>query len=968
MKVNSAKRKLKYKKKRLLLSSIFMLLLQPALVQSAPSLIGSNDQDLIQYSSKGNEYKYFLTTTGEELKTTTVDGKTVLEATIANDPVGYVGDFDWLAIHGVPLDKIIYNFQDNVSLITPSYNEGGVITTSFEENIVFNMEANKKLEVLFTPGDNNYGGIYITNNSSFTVNNGDVILRAANSDYAFDSTQGVIRINTQGWAGSAPVAGGLFLNNINKLHIINENEQESDWQRAIYVRKGTLNINSNDMRIYSTNAASRFDIGIQANGGSNLDIKANNLYIDAETALAAQDDNCNVAITAKNAVFTGGIQTYGNSSVKFLKDDSLGRQQLNITVDGQDAVTANPSDYPDFLRGDPQIDFNINTVINAQGGDTSYANKPGRRLFSAIRANRNSTVNLKETDQQYQIYGDIIAGRGIEHTDKGGQVDIGGSGSIIKGDVLAGNTGEINLSLKDGALLEGRVDDYADASIKDNIVFRPDEFEIPVTEGGTVNMKINDSTWIARHQSFVSSLEFGSDGGLVDMTKEENSSITIDNLSGNGKFKMLLDAANKGSSDMLFVTNDISGQQTIEVQWKKGTNGINDLEEGERLRFSTTNDAQQNTITARSQDKGFFNIEYLTDTDDYDAAGEKTENEIYNGKNNGENSNKPGNDFADAQFDNGGINHYIVGIKAQKPSDAGKTIINMSRSNYANAIYMDRLNKRIGEAKYINEEETGLWVRLRHDRIGKADAFRSRNTMYELGYDEKQECANGNRRVGAAIDYMNGKTSYNDIWDDGKSRRYGIWFYDTWQGNKGHYSDYVAKFGHLKHDFGITATTSGEKITGAYSNNVFSVSAEYGRTKNLDNDWYFEPQAQLQLARVTGSSYATSQDTMVNLTGINTLIGRAGFRMGKNLNKTSSIYFKADLLHEFLGKQKIGVRDTTAFTEQTYKNQGTWYDIGFGFTIALNNNSYAFLDFEQSLGNDNDNTYQINAGLQWTFQ
>lgn len=151
MKVNSAKRKLKYKKKRLLLSSIFMLLLQPALVQSAPSLIGSNDQDLIQYSSKGNEYKYFLTTTGEELKTTTVDGKTVLEATIANDPVGYVGDFDWLAIHGVPLDKIIYNFQDNVSLITPSYNEGGVITTSFEENIVFNNGSQQKAGSAFYP-------------------------------------------------------------------------------------------------------------------------------------------------------------------------------------------------------------------------------------------------------------------------------------------------------------------------------------------------------------------------------------------------------------------------------------------------------------------------------------------------------------------------------------------------------------------------------------------------------------------------------------------------------------------------------------------------------------------------------------------------------------------------------------------------------------------------------------------------
>lgn len=61
----------------------------------------------------------------------------------------------------------------------------------------------------------------------------------------------------------------------------------------------------------------------------------------------------------------------------------------------------------------------------------------------------------------------------------------------------------------------------------------------------------------------------------------------------------------------------------------------------------------------------------------------------------------------------------------------------MSRSNYSNAIYMDRLNKRLGEARYIDDEEDqGMWVRIRHDRIGKEDAFRSRNTMYELGYDE----------------------------------------------------------------------------------------------------------------------------------------------------------------------------------------------------------------------------------------
>ena len=245
LKTTAAKSKLKFRKKHMLLSSICLLLLQPNCI-AAPSLIGSNNQDLIQYSFKDGEYKYYLKTTGEELKTTGVDGKTVLEATITDDPIGYVGAFDWLGVSNVPLDKIVYNFKDNVSLTSADYNQSGVITTSFGQEVVFNLETGKKLEVLFTPGDNNYAGIYLTNDSSFTVNNGDVILRAANSDYAFDSSQGVIRLNTQGWAGSAPVAGGLFLNNINKLHIINENDKDSNYQRAIYVRKGTLNITAND--------------------------------------------------------------------------------------------------------------------------------------------------------------------------------------------------------------------------------------------------------------------------------------------------------------------------------------------------------------------------------------------------------------------------------------------------------------------------------------------------------------------------------------------------------------------------------------------------------------------------------------------------------------------------------------------------------------------------------------------------
>lgn len=219
---------------------------------------------------------------------------------------------------------------------------------------------------------------------------------------------------------------------------------------------------------------------------------------------------------------------------------------------------------------------------------------------------------------------------------------------------------------------------------------------------------------------------------------------------------------------------------------------------------------------------------------------------------------------------------------------------------------------------------------------------------------------------------MHGDTGYSDIAGKGEIDRYGLWLYDTWTGDKGHYVDYVAKWGHLDNDFEIYAPITGEKIDGDYSNNVFSVSAEYGKKNDMGNGWYIEPQVQAQLARVTGADYVTSQDTKVSVDGINSLIGRAGFRLGKDFgeDKQSTVYIKADVLHEFLGDQDISVMDDTTnggWAGISYENEGTWYDIGFGFATMMSKNSYAFLDLEKSFGHDNDETYQINVGMQWSF-
>ena len=597
----------------------------------------------------------------------------------------------------------------------------------------------------------------------------------------------------------------------------------------------------------------------------------------------------------------------------------------------------------------------------------------------------------------------------------------------IRGNLLAGNNGILNVDLGNGGTLTGRADDYGDAGLNtghgavegEDSFFNP-AFSSEIKANGTVNLTMGEgSVWNVTGQSWITKLNTTENVAdtLINLenAKDEElninaSALTIGTLNGSTQFYMNLDG-DRSASDMLYIKN-ADGQYNIYLQEEVTSSEIN-ADGFNGLRFATVGEGSNADFTVRSQGTGSaFDVVYTVGTDSYEGNSENTAYNSTTGEG-GANTQKPGNASVDDFFGltnnaveddseiatnsimlmaeneeaadnaanaNSGLNEVtnfkIIARADEELNDTGETILNMSRANYSNAIYMDRLNKRLGEARYINddpEEDEGMWVRIRHDRIGKDDAYRSQNTMYELGYDKKQDCDNGERRVGFAVDYMHGDTGYTDIAGKGEIDRYGLWLYDTWMGDKGHYVDYVAKWGHLDNDFEVyTMRDSSQKVTGDYSNNVFSVSAEYGRKKDIGNDWYFEPQAQLQLARVTGADYTTNQGTKVSVDGINSLIGRAGFRIGKDFGeeKQSTLYFKADVLHEFLGDQDVYVMDKSTDNKWagiSYDNEGTWYDIGIGYAAMMSKSSYAFIDLEQSFGNDNDETYQINAGVQWTF-
>lgn len=832
------------------------------------------------------------------------------DVTVKYDPAAvYAGDTEcYFTTNGYPVNGELFDKP----LPDGTISDPG--TYGYETDGMAKVDLSGKVEIE-TNGEGNYG-IFAGKNGEINLNSG-VGTNGLNSDL-------VITANGKNSIGIAAQNRNLIFDD--SAHIYTE----VNFQGSLGWYEGTVNENLDQSK-------NKYGSTVILNG-------TNNTITMAEGGKALYADAKNSTEEDAEVIIKSGENGIGTLDVK------------------GDIVATNSG----------KIDLDVNNAADITG-DIEATN--GGTIDFTLGANANMIVS--SIDNQFIKSGAAANSISLMANDEA---------NTQIGNVQAANGGVINITLGAGAYFAGRVDDYKDADGADgnwnneeHKTLFDSEFAENVTSSGTVNVTLNGGVWNLTQQSWATTID--SNGGTIYLDGEGTGgyAVHIGTLTGNDNtFVVNLNPDDPYHSDMIYIYDSSQAAQQNLVIHNADEVLAALPNDGDRVRFATlgnpnysladNGEAQTFGTTYVAKDYGVINSGFSVEYVDYD---EDTDNGKYNG-NNVTDVQKPGEENIDAIYGDidTSANAYLVRDSSKDAglSDAGKTIINMSRANYKNAIYMDRLNKRLGEARYINgEEEQGMWVRLRHDRIGMDGEFRSQNTMYELGYDVKQECDNGERRLGFAVDYMDGSTSYSDIIGKGETKRYGLWLYDTWLGDKGHYADYVLKWGHLQNDFDIKSKTRFEDISGDYSNNVFSVSAEYGKKNDMGNNWYFEPQAQLQLARVTGAEYESTQNTKVSVDGINSLIGRAGFRLGRDLNENSTVYVKADLLHEFLGDQTITATDTTGTFRETFENKGTWYDVGFGFATAVGKNSYAFMDFEKSFGNDNDETYQINAGVQWTF-
>lgn len=443
--------------------------------------------------------------------------------------------------------------------------------------------------------------------------------------------------------------------------------------------------------------------------------------------------------------------------------------------------------------------------------------------------------------------------------------------------------------------------------------------------------------------------------------KSTHKKVTIENLTGNGGiFKVDLDWEGNGglnwgtstgsgydrlgsdTSDYIYITNSEEGStQTLDFEQSKAN--LDKMNVGDKLYFANVGDGDTSFTTVYGDNWTYNEASKIYDYN-YGVGSENNNTDWYIGLNSKSAESNP--NFSAAK--------------------------GAMYAGYALGTELDTLNKRMGEARYL-EEDDGVWVRYRHSKTGWDDTYETNGDMFQLGFDNEVTEKDGKHYRGVAIDYTDADTNIIGISGEGEHERHAVSLYDTWLGEKGHYRDLVLRGGRINSDYDVSGAFSNgyEDIGGDYHQWFGSISAEWGRKNDMGTGWYFEPQVQAQLARVGGASYVSDSGIDVDQDGATSLIGRAGFRIGreyvKDNGKHDNFYIKADLLHEFAGDKSFSLTGNDGRYDKEYDGQETWCDVGIGADISLGKNSYFWADVERTFGADFDNTWQINGGFRWEF-
>ena len=528
-------------------------------------------------------------------------------------------------------------------------------------------------------------------------------------------------------------------------------------------------------------------------------------------------------------------------------------------------------------------------------------------------------------------------------------------GAMLLQDDIISDASEISIGAADStgiSQVTGQLKTANDGSI-DGVFTGADSFYRNVNDidTGHVNLSFSDSAqWQMTGSSEVSALTLDSSGAL-DMTYGNTGdkfgsfrTLTASSLSGEGGvINMNIDAGtNADNSDRVYVTGTHTGEHLISL------NNVNSA--------SLTDGANGTVLVSVGDEQGKFSAlaaEGKLYWNRYELGDKESATDGYN------------TDWYLKE-----IIQEETGGSDDKPTTSVEAGLSANALGYHTwRAEMDWLMQRMGDLRQEDEPGNGAWFRAKGGKINRDGAFGFENeyVMYQLGYDDVLKRTDKyTSYIGVAFSYTEGEGSYYRGNDENEGKEFGVYY--TKMHKNGHYFDVAVKAGRWDNDFDVT-DRSGNRISGDYDNNSFAFSAEYGRKIAMGaKGWYIEPQAQLSWGYFSGANYTMSNGVSVRQSGITSLLGRVGFNIGRDINKYSNIYLKANLYHEFCGDYSVSMNDGAGNSYQRSDVfDDTWFEYGIGAAFKWGEDARFYIDAERSAGSDYEKEWTLNAGLAWTF-
>jgi outer membrane autotransporter protein len=267
------------------------------------------------------------------------------------------------------------------------------------------------------------------------------------------------------------------------------------------------------------------------------------------------------------------------------------------------------------------------------------------------------------------------------------------------------------------------------------------------------------------------------------------------------------------------------------------------------------------------------------------------------------------------------------------------------------------------------KDKGGLWthgygVEQRLD-TGASRAFQQQVNGMEIGADKALSLADGTLYVGGLFGQGQGRQDFGEA-SKGKIDSLSVGAYASYLDHSGLYLDGALKYSRLDNDIDITSNL-GEPVKAHYKTHAVSADVQIGQSIGLGQGWFVEPQAGLQMARVSGGRYTASNGLDVEQDSIKSLQSRAGGLFGRDVQLDNGIairpYAKAAWITEHAGDGRVKVNGVKLDS----RLPGSRVEIGGGMRVSMAQQHDLFVEAGYTKGSDIEQPWAATVGYRYSW-